>query len=134
MRLPDPPFLEARRIWFITWSAAHNRAEWLSTRPAAWRCTAHQLCTMIDITNLSTSGGEVTTAMHNQTVSKMLVLLLAVCCLVPLAALVAVFYLAVPVWLVAPTGLLALVLLARRLMALLAVDDEPDISRDFPAR
>jgi hypothetical protein len=72
--------------------------------------------------------------MPNQTVSKMLVLLLAVCCLVPLAALVAVFYLAAPVWLVAPTGLLALVLLARRLMALLAVDDEPDISRDFPAR
>lgn len=77
---------------------------------------------------------EVKTAMRGQTVSKMLVLLLAVCCLVPLAALVAVFYLAAPVWLVAPTGLLALVLLARRLMALLAVDDEPDISRDFPAR
>ena len=75
-----------------------------------------------------------TTAMHNQTVSKMLVLLLAVCCLVPLAALVAVFYLAAPVWLVAPAGLLVLVLLARRLMALLAVDDGTDISRDFPAR
>jgi hypothetical protein len=59
-------------------------------------------------------------------------LLLAVCCLVPLAALVAVFYLAAPVWLVAPTGLLVLVLLARRLMALLAVDDRTDISRDFP--
>jgi hypothetical protein len=72
--------------------------------------------------------------MRDQTVSKMLVPLLAVCCLVPLAALVAVFYLAAPVWLVAPAGLLALVLLARRLMALLAVDDEPDISRDFPAR
>ena len=72
--------------------------------------------------------------MPNQTVSKMLVLLLAVCCLVPLAALAAVFYLAAPVWLVVPAGLLVLVLLARRLMALLAVDDGTDISRDFPAR
>jgi len=51
------------------------------------------------------------------------VLLLVICCLVPLAALAAVLYLAAPVWLVAPAGLLALVLLARRLMALLALDD-----------
>jgi len=61
--------------------------------------------------------------MHGQTVSRMLVLLLAICCLVPLAALAAVLYLAAPVWLVAPAGLLALVLLARRLMGLLALDD-----------
>jgi hypothetical protein len=61
--------------------------------------------------------------LHSQTVSKMLVPLLAACCLVPLAALVAVLYLAAPVWLVVPVGLLALVLLARRLMALLAADE-----------
>ena len=61
--------------------------------------------------------------MRGQTISGMLILLLAVCCLVPLAALAAVLYLGAPVWLVAPIGLLALVLLARRLMALLAADD-----------
>jgi hypothetical protein len=75
---------------------------------------------------------EVKTAMRGQTVSKMLVLLLAVCCLVPLAALVAVFYLAVPMWVVVPAGLLALVLLARRLMALLATDADADFSGDYP--
>ena len=69
--------------------------------------------------------------MHGQTVSRMLVLLLAICCLVPLAALAAVLYLAAPVWLVAPAGLLALVLLARRLMGLLAADDKPGFSGDF---
>ncbi|MBM4458715.1 MAG: hypothetical protein FJ011_13255 [Chloroflexi bacterium] len=57
--------------------------------------------------------------MRGQTHSETLVLLLAVCCLVPLAALAAVLYLAAPTWLVALVGLLALVLLARRLMALL---------------
>jgi ubiquinone/menaquinone biosynthesis C-methylase UbiE len=61
--------------------------------------------------------------MHNQTVSKMLVLLLTICCLVPLAALAAVLYLAAPAWLVTLVGLLALVLLARRLMRMLAPDD-----------
>ena len=72
--------------------------------------------------------------MHNQTVSKMLVLLLAVCCLIPLAALAAVLYLRVPVWLVAPAGLLVLVLLARRLMAVLATDTGSDFSRDYPVQ
>jgi hypothetical protein len=62
---------------------------------------------------------EVKMTMRGQTHSETLVLLLAVCCLVPLAALAAVLYLAAPVWLVAPAGLLALVLMARRLMALL---------------
>ncbi len=71
--------------------------------------------------------------MRNQTVSRMLVPLLAVGCLVPLAALAAVLYLAAPVWLVAPAGLLALVLLARRLMGLLAADDGPGSSSNFPA-
>ncbi len=71
--------------------------------------------------------------MHSQTVTKMLVLLLAICCLIPLAALAAVLYLAAPVWLVAPAGLLAIVLLARRLTRLLASDDGPDSSRDVPA-
>lgn len=61
--------------------------------------------------------------MYGRTVSRILALLLAVCCLVPLAALAAVLYLAAPVWLVAPAGLLALVLLARRLMRLLASSD-----------
>ena len=70
--------------------------------------------------------------MRDRTVSKMLVLLLAVCCLVPLAALAAVLYLAAPVWLVAPAGLLAIVLLARRLTGLLATDDGPGSSSDFP--
>lgn len=72
--------------------------------------------------------------MRGQTVSRMLVLLLAVCCLVPLAALAAVLYLAAPVWLVAPVGLLALVLLARRLMALLATDAGAGFSRDYPVQ
>ncbi len=59
--------------------------------------------------------------MRGQTITRMLVPLLAVCCLVPLAALVAVLYLGAPVWLVAPAGLPALVLLARRVMALVTV-------------
>ncbi len=70
--------------------------------------------------------------MHDQTVSKMLVLLLAICCLVPLAALAAVLYFAAPVWLVTLVGLLALVLLARRLMHMLAPDDGTGPSRDLP--
>ena len=64
----------------------------------------------------------------------MLTLLLVACCLVPLAALAATLYLAAPVWLVAPIGLLALVLLARRLMALLAADNGADSSGDDPTR
>ena len=72
--------------------------------------------------------------MRDQTVYKMLVPLLAVCCLVPLAALAAVLYLAAPVWFVVPAGLLILVLLARRLTELLAADDGPGSSRDFPAQ
>ena len=67
--------------------------------------------------------------MRDQIITKMLVLLLAVSCLIPLAALAAVLYLAAPVWLVAPTGLLA-----RRLMALLAVDDGPGFANDIPAQ
>ena len=43
-------------------------------------------------------------------------------------------YLAAPVWLVAPAGLLALVLLARRLMALLAADGSAGLSGDDPAQ
>jgi hypothetical protein len=77
---------------------------------------------------------EVKMTMRGQTVSRMRVLLLFVCCLVPLAALAAVLYVRVPVWLVAPAGLLALVLLARRLLALLAADDRPDSSHDVPAQ
>lgn len=73
---------------------------------------------------------EVKTAVRRQTGSKKLVLLLAACCLAPLAALAAVLYLAAPVWLVAPIGLLALVLLARRLMPLLASGDGSGSSRD----
>ena len=70
--------------------------------------------------------------MRGQTVSRMLVILLAVCCLVPLAALAAVLDSRAPVW-PAPAGLLAIVLLARRLMALLAeVDDGAGSSRDYP--
>ncbi len=70
--------------------------------------------------------------MRGQTVSKMFVLLLAACCLVPLVALAAMLYLAAPVWLVTPIGLLVLVLLARRLMTMLAADDGPGFSEDFP--
>ena len=73
------------------------------------------------------------TAVRSQTVSKMLMLLLAGCCLVPLAALAAVLYLAAPVWSVAPIGLLALVLLARRLMALLDMGNDSGESHDLPA-
>lgn len=72
--------------------------------------------------------------MRSQTIFRMLIPLLAVCCLVPLVALVAVLYLDAPVWLVAPAGLLALVLLARRLMALLAVDDSAGFLRDDRAQ
>jgi len=72
--------------------------------------------------------------MRGQTISGILVPLLVVCCLVPLAALTAVLYFAAPVWLVAPAGLLALVLLARRLMALLAADDSANFSSDDPAQ
>jgi hypothetical protein len=72
--------------------------------------------------------------MRGQTISGMLVPLLVVCCLVPLAALAAVFYLGAPVWLVAPIGLLALVLLARRLMALLDAGDSAGLSGDDPAQ
>ena len=71
--------------------------------------------------------------MRGQIVSKMIILLLVLCCLVPVAALAAVLYLAAPVWLVTPPGLLALVLLARRLMKMLGVDEGPGLSRDFPA-
>lgn len=67
------------------------------------------------------------TAMRNQTISKTFVPLLAVCCLVPPAALAAVLYLPAPVWLVAPVGLLALVLLARRLMRLLALTPDDSL-------
>jgi hypothetical protein len=70
--------------------------------------------------------------MHGLTVSRMLVLLLVICSLVPLAALAAVLYLTTPVWLVAPAGLLVIVLLARRLMGALASGDGPGFSRDFP--
>ena len=70
--------------------------------------------------------------MHTLTVSRTLVLLLALCCLVPLAALAGVLYLAAPVWLVAPAGLLTVVLLARRLMGALASGDGPGFSPDFP--
>ena len=70
--------------------------------------------------------------MHGQTVAKMLVPLLAICCLVPLVALALVLYLAAPVWLVVPAGLLAVVLLARRLMEVLASDDGPGFPRDLP--
>ena len=73
---------------------------------------------------------EVKMSLRDQTISRMLVLLLVVCCLIPLAALVAVLYMAAPVWLVAPTGLLALVLLGRRLMALVTETDDPDFSHD----
>ena len=69
--------------------------------------------------------------MHDQTVTKMLVLLLAICCLVPLVALAAVLYFAAPVWLVTLFGLLALVLLARRLMRMLAPDDGTGPSHDL---
>lgn len=72
--------------------------------------------------------------MRGQSVSKKLVLLLAVCCLIPLVALAAIFYLAAPVWLVTPVGLLALVLLARRLMRLLAADDRPDFAHNISAQ
>lgn len=54
--------------------------------------------------------------MYSQTTFRLLIALLAACCLIPLAALLAVLFLAAPVWLVAPVGLLALALLARRLM------------------
>ena len=67
--------------------------------------------------------------MHDQPDSKILTPLLALGCLVPLAALAAVLYLAAPVWLVAPAGLLAIVLLARRLTRLLASDDGLGSSR-----
>ena len=70
--------------------------------------------------------------MHGLTFSRMLVLLLGICSLVPLAALAAVLYLDAPVWLVAPAGLLAVVLLARRLMGTLASGDGPGFSPDFP--
>jgi type IV secretory pathway TrbD component len=72
--------------------------------------------------------------MHSQNVTKMLVLLLAICCLVPLAALAAVLYLAAPMWLVALVGLLAVALLARRLMALLATNDEPGFSHELSTK
>lgn len=70
--------------------------------------------------------------MQSQAITKMLVFLLAVCCLVPLAALAAVFYLAAPVWLVTVVGLLVLALLGWRLMTLLAVDDRPGRSHVSP--
>lgn len=72
--------------------------------------------------------------MRGRTISRMLAPLLAVCCLIPLAALAAVLYFTAPVWLVAPAGLLALVLLARRLMALLDTDDGAAGSSDRPAQ
>lgn len=56
---------------------------------------------------------------RGQAAFRLLIALLAVCCLIPLAALLAVLYLAAPVWLVALAGLLALALQARRLMTLL---------------
>ncbi len=76
---------------------------------------------------MTSAEGEGVTLMRGHTVSRMPAFLLAVCCLVPLAALAAVLYLAAPVWLVAPAGLLALVLLARRLMLLLEQEEAPDL-------
>lgn len=66
--------------------------------------------------------------MQSQAITRMLVFLLAVCCLVPLAALAAVLYLEAPVWLVTLVGLLVLALLGWRLMALLAMDDQSGLA------
>jgi len=88
----------------------------------------------MDVVSLRTSGVAVKTGVRGQIISRRPVLLLVVCCLVPLMALAAVLYLAAPIWLVAPVGLLALVLLARRLMELLDADDRPGTSHDFPVR
>jgi hypothetical protein len=126
-RSSSSPAAAYRRIC----SPTRNRAEWLNAKPATWRYTSHLLYPIIDLTSLRTSDLEVRIAMHGQIVPKMLILLLAVCCLVPLAALAAVLYLAAPVWLVAPAGLLALVLLARRLMRLLAADDGSSFAPDI---
>lgn len=71
-------------------------------------------------------------AVQGQAITKMLVFLLAVCCLVPLAALAAVFFLAAPVWLVTLVGLLVLALLGWRLMMLLAVDHRSGLSHVSP--
>ena len=72
--------------------------------------------------------------MRAQNTTKKLVFLLAVCCLVPLAALAAVFYLSAPVWLVAPAGLLTLVLMARRVTGLLAPENAPGAPSEVPAQ
>lgn len=65
--------------------------------------------------------------MKTQTFARAFAVLLAMCCLVPMAVLGAVIFLDAPVW---PTSLAALfivLLLARRLFALLATpeSDEP---------
>lgn len=70
--------------------------------------------------------------MHSQAVARTLVFLLAVCCLVPLAALGAVVYLAAPVWFAALVGFAVLALLGWRLMTLLAVHDDAGFPRDLP--
>lgn len=70
--------------------------------------------------------------MQSQAVAKTLVVLLAVCCLVPLTALAAVIYLAAPVWLVTLVGLVALALLGWRLMILLAVNDKAGFPPNLP--
>lgn len=61
--------------------------------------------------------------MKAQTFARTLAMLLALCCLVPLAVLGAIIFLDAPVWPTSLAALFVVLLLARRLLALLATPE-----------
>jgi|GEM_PF-1873934 len=71
--------------------------------------------------------------MKSQTFTKAFAALLVMCCLAPLAVLGAVIFLDAPVWPTSLAALFVVVLLARRLIALLATteSDEPRSPGNF---
>jgi len=71
--------------------------------------------------------------MKSQTFARAFAVLLAMCCLMPMAALGAVIFLDAPIWPTSLAALFVVVLLARRLFALLATSesDEPRSPGDF---
>ncbi len=74
--------------------------------------------------------------MKSGALGRVFALLIATCCLVPLAALGAVIFLYWPIWPTSLFALLVIFLLARRLFALLSTPerDEPRSSENSPPK